>query len=307
MDCPFVLQKIIHRKSSIVLHCYFSEISAICSLISEKFALTFPRSNKDLLRVRVFPSRNLVDQVRRKARFEKMPMVEKIPLINSASGTFLLLNNVLYGQGVLRLVGASLAFDPMEEDCGCVIEGTNGDRVAQSRFAMISNSTLLLVPDIPAPPAPWNNEYTVAVSTRYSEHGTRRTGVYRRKLRMPLLITDFNAPGGTGILTGDAASPYVSIIGGTASAQGMVRIQVVREAGEGGLLFSLLDMQEGGEVGPAVRMDGVGDCVLAGFAGSPLTELRIRVHAYADLAKMIRNVYAGRLVDILEILNMLED
>jgi hypothetical protein len=49
-------------------------------------------------------------------------------------------------------------------------------------------------PDIPTQADPWNNEYTVSISTQYTEHETVRKGVYERMLRSPLTMTNFSHP-----------------------------------------------------------------------------------------------------------------
>jgi hypothetical protein len=143
----------------------------------------------------------------------------------------------------------------------------------------------------------------MTVSTQYTEHGTVRTGMYERMLRSPLTLTNFGHPNPpeTGILTGSAESPYVTVTGGAATADEMLRIQAVLDIHEGHLLFSLLDMTEEGQTGPAVTVTENEDCTLNGFAGSALTGLNITVNNFSELANMIRNSYFGRLVDVLDV------
>ena len=112
-------------------------------------------------------------------------MSEKVPVISSAEDTKLNLADVLFAGGVLKLTGSNMDFDESNPDCGCVIEGTAGGWKKQSTYASIANSTVLLVPDIPAQSQPWQNEYTATLTTQYSEHGTLRSGTCRRKLRPP--------------------------------------------------------------------------------------------------------------------------
>lgn len=50
-------------------------------------------------------------------------------------------------------------------------------------------ASILVVPDIPEPEKSWNNEYTLSISTHYTENGTLRTGTYKRMLRSPLQVT----------------------------------------------------------------------------------------------------------------------
>ncbi|WP_339137240.1 MAG: DUF4469 domain-containing protein [Candidatus Electrothrix sp. GW3-4] len=83
----------------------------------------------------------------------------------SAEDTTLELNDVLNPDGVLRLNGTNLLFDRKDSDCGCLIEGTRSGETAQTQFASVSNTEVLLVPHIPTQDDPWNNEYTVSIHT----------------------------------------------------------------------------------------------------------------------------------------------
>ncbi|MCI5159175.1 MAG: hypothetical protein D3906_12235, partial [Candidatus Electrothrix sp. AUS1_2] len=98
--------------------------------------------------------------IRQQARLEKLPMTEKGPVIDAAEDTRLHLPDVLYSRGVLRLTGSNLFFDPEEEGNECLIRGTRSGQAVQSQYGPISNSGIVLVPDIPAQDAPFNNEYT---------------------------------------------------------------------------------------------------------------------------------------------------
>ena len=255
----------------------------------------------DLLQVRVHASPPFVRRIRNEARLERLPMAKKMPLITSAEDTRLKLADVLNPQGVLRLTGTNLLFDEQDAQCGCIIAGTQSGEAKQAQFGMISAASVLVVPDIPAQANPWNNEYTVSVSTRYTEHGTVRTGSYERMLRSPLRIDGFATGMEYGILSGSANSPYVSATGGTVTADETLRIQAVLDIHAGHLLFSLLDMTEGGAVGPAVTVTQNGDYTLNGFAGSAVSNMNIRVNSFSELVDMIRNAYSGRLVDVLDV------
>ena len=255
----------------------------------------------DLLQVRVHASPPFVRRIRNEARLERLPMAKKMPLITSVEDTRLKLADVLNPQGVLRLTGTNLLFDEQDGQCGCIISGTQGGEAKQAQFGMISAASVLVVPDIPAQANPWNNEYTVSVSTRYTEHGTVRTGSYERMLRSPLRIDGFATGMEYGILSGSANSPYVTVTGGTVTADETLRIQAILDIHAGHLLFSLLDMTEGGAVGPAVTVTQNGDYTLSGFAGSAVSNMNIRVNSFGELVDMIRNAYSGRLVDVLDV------
>jgi len=257
----------------------------------------------DMLQVNVRVSQPFVKEIRHQAKLERLPMTEKLPVITSTEDTKLKLADVLFAGGVLHLTGSNLLFEESSPDCGCVIEGTKSGRKKQSTYASVANSAILLVPDIPAQDNPWNNEYTVTLTTQYSEHGTLRSGICRRKLRSPLAVPLFGHPHPpeTGILTGNAVAPYVKITGGTASANEMLRIQAMLDSRSGLLLLNVLDMEEGGKTGAAVTVTANGTYTLGGFAGSAVTSLELKVENLAALVSLIRNNYAGRMVDILDI------
>ncbi len=257
----------------------------------------------ELLRISVSASRPLVQYVQQNVTLVRVATEQKAPSILSAADTALLLNNVLNPDGVLRLTGSNLAFDRSSPDCGCIIAGTESGSTAQTQFAGISDGEVLLVPHIPAQSHPWNNEYTVSITTRYTEHGSLRSGTYGRKLRSPLTAVNLSHPNPpeTGILTGSAAAPYVSITACTISASERLRIQVDANVQENQLSFRLIALSNGGAVGGMVPVTANGEFTLPGFAGSAVSSLQIRVNDYAALRTMIRNDYDGRLVDILDL------
>ncbi len=259
--------------------------------------------DKDLLHIRVRPSRPFVRKIRHQARLEHLPMNEKLPLITSSEDTKSKLADVLNPAGVLRLTGSNLYFDEEDPNCSCIIQGTQSGQTKQNTYALISNREILLVPDIPAQDNPWNNEYQVSLTTRYTEHGIPRTGIYRRRLRTPLTVPGLgNAnPPETGILTGSNALPYVGINSGTVSADTRLRIQVVQNLAEERLLFSLIDMRTQGAAGEEVEVRRNGEYILPGFSSSAVSRLGIIVNEHKALWEMIRNDYGGRLVDILDV------
>ncbi|WP_417914217.1 hypothetical protein [Candidatus Electronema sp. JM] len=85
-------------------------------------------------------------------------------------------------------------------------------------------------------------------------HCPPRTGTYRRRLRSPLTVAGLchQHPQETGILTDHAADAYVSVTGGSISANEMLRIQAVLDLRENRLQLNLLDMKDGGRAGAAV-------------------------------------------------------
>ena len=257
----------------------------------------------ELVRVSVSATRPFVQYVQQNVSLERVSTEEKAPSILSTADTTLELNNVLNPDGVLRLTGSNLAFDKSKPDCGCVIAGTQSGSEKQSQFAGISDGEVLLVPHIPAQAHPWNNEYTVTITTRYTEHGSLRTGTYGRKLRAPLTVPGIGGlnPPETGILTGSAALAYVGINAGTLTARERLRIQVEYNVQDDLLAFRLIDMRDGGAEGPMVPMTANGEFILLGFAGSAVSDLELTINNYAALKTMVRYDYDGRLVDILDV------
>lgn len=253
------------------------------------------------VQVRVYASSPFIDDVRHGAEMERLPVSKKLPVISAAEDIRLNLNDVLYEEGVLKLTGSNLLFDPAEEGCECAIIGSRSGKAFQDRFASISNTEILVVPRIPAQDDPWNNEYTLYLTTRYTENGTLRTGSYQRRLRSPLTLADFGKPHPpeVGILTGEGTAPYVTVTGGALAADETLRIQTVLDMHEGYLLFNLIDMTEGGKSGGLLQVTANGAYSLTGFVDSALSDLEITVNKFDDLVLMIRNAYSGRLVDIL--------
>jgi hypothetical protein len=258
----------------------------------------------ECLHVRIHASQPFIESIRRDARTERLPEEKKLPLISTAQDTVLALREVLNPDGVLQLVGDDLAFDRSVPGSGhCVIEGTQSGKTVQSRLVRIEPGEILLMPTIPAQAHPWNNEYTVSVSARYSANGTLRTGTYARMLRSPLTVSGMwnPTPPTTGILTGNEASAHVNVTGGSVAAAETLRIQAVLDTRTDALLFSLLDMQEGGAAGTAVSVTANGAVTLQGFSGSAVTSLNLWVDNYAALKEMIRSSYGGRVVDVLKV------
>ncbi|MGR0480361.1 MAG: DNA-binding domain-containing protein [Candidatus Electronema sp. V4] len=257
----------------------------------------------DCLQVNVRVSPPFLAAIRQNAQTERLPMEKKLPLISTAKDTLLELKDVLNPAGALQLTGDDLYFDRKQGAGECVIEGTQSGKTVQKRFIKIEASEIILMPDIPAQAHPWNNEYKVSVSTRYSEHGSLRTGTYERMLRSPLTLTNMGHPNPpeVGILTGSAASAYVSVTGGSVSADETLRIQVILDLRADALLFSLLDMKEDGRAGAAMTVTANSAVTLQGFADSAVSSLTVRVNNYAGLKEMLRNDYGGRLVDVLEL------
>jgi hypothetical protein len=178
-------------------------------------------------------------------------------------------------------------------------EGTRNGRTVQSRFTRIESGEIQLIPDIPSQTQPWNNEYSLSLTTRYTEHGTLRTGSYARMLRTPLGVRIGDDPG---ILNSTTHDPLVRVTGGGVySDGGRVRIQVLHDVQADNLAFNLIDMEHNGKEGNDVQVAANGVYTLPGYAGGEVTSLEVTVADYAALYTLVRNTYGGRLVDILDV------
>jgi len=232
----------------------------------------------DCLQVRLYPARRLAEDVRRDGQAERLPEEKKLPLISSAKDSLLKLKDVLNPDGALQLLGDNLASDLTAPDAlQCVIAGTQSGSAVQTRLLKAEPGEILLIPEIPAQAHPWNNEYTVSVSVRYTERGTLRAGTYSRMLRAPLTVSGMweATPPLTGILTGKEASAHVNVTGGSVSANETLRIQALLDQRADALLLSLLDMSEGGRAGAAVSVTADGAVTVPGFSGSAVSSLNL--------------------------------
>ncbi|WP_417912497.1 hypothetical protein [Candidatus Electronema sp. TJ] len=256
---------------------------------------------EDCLHVRVFASRPAVNEVCKNVQTERLPMSEKLPQINSAEDTVLKLDDVLYAGSALRLKGTDLFFDSELYGGECVIAGTRSGSRTQNKFVSVTDTEVVVLPKIPSQPDPWNNEYTISIATRYTEHGTLRTGIYRRRLRTPLEINGLSFETGPGILSGAGDAPFARIQNGTATASAMLRIQAALDIADGHIELSLLDMKEGGKAGEPVRVTANGTFAVSGWDGAAVSSLTVVVEDFAGLAAFIRNGYEGRLVDVLDV------
>ncbi|WP_417908807.1 hypothetical protein [Candidatus Electronema sp. PJ] len=255
----------------------------------------------EILQVRISASQTLVNSVRQRIQIEKLPLAKKLPVIAIAEDTCLRLNDVVSTNGLLKITGTNLLFDQVQQNGECVLEGTRSGKITQTRFGLLSNTAILLAPNLPIQEDPWNNEYILSISTRYTENGTLRTGIYQRRLRSPLTLTGLG--GGAildfGILTGSATAPYVTVTGGTLTTNETVRIQAAINSHDGQLYLKLLDMSENGRAGSPMQVLANGPLTLTGFPESKLTSLKVTVNNYPDLLDLVKRFYTGRLVDVL--------
>jgi hypothetical protein len=255
----------------------------------------------EMLQVRISASQTLVNSVRKRVQPEKVQGVEKLPMIAIAEDTCLKLNDVVSTEGLLKITGSNLLIDPNQQNSECVLAGTRSGKVVQTRFGLLSNTAILVAPNIPEQEDSWNNEYILSLSTRYTENGSLRTGIYKRRLRSPLIVAGLGGttPLDVGILTGSSTAPYVTITGGTLTANETIRIQAYIDPRDGQLRLNLLDMSENGKAGNTIKVIANGQFTLTGFLGSNLTSLNITVNNYTALLELVKKYYTSRLVDVL--------
>ena len=171
----------------------------------------------------------------------------------------------------------------------------------QTQFGPIGDTSITLIPTIPAQEEPWNNEYTLSLSVRYTENGTLRTSTYRRRLRTPLVIQGISFETGPGILSDDTAEPYVRIQQCVTSVPLLVRIEATIDSRTDELFLRLLDMTERGQAGERVKITTNSVYTLPGFSGSPLSSMEVVMGNAEQLATMVRTHYAGQVVDVLDV------
>ena len=253
----------------------------------------------ECLQVNVRVSTAFVERIRQQAHVERIATTDKLPVITSAEDQVLGLKNVLRADGMLRITGNDLFFDRKDGIGQCLIEGTHNGRAVQTRLGAITNTEITMMPDVPSQAQPWQNEYRLSVTTRYTENGTPRTGLYKQMLRTPLAV---RIGDNAGILSSSGSAPFVTVSGGTLAAEtARVRIQVVYNASDEELRFHLIDMEEGGKAGDEVRVAANGVYTLPGWTNGDVTTLEVTVASYSKLLALVRNPYGNRLVDILDV------
>ncbi|XCN74899.1 MAG: hypothetical protein Q3M24_09205 [Candidatus Electrothrix aestuarii] len=108
-------------------------------------------------------------EIHAQVKLKRISMTEKMPQINLVENATLQLDDVLSSTDVLQLHGDHLDFDPRLGNGECVITGTRSGTAVQTQFGPITETGIILIPTIPAQDDPWNNEYTLSLSVRYTE------------------------------------------------------------------------------------------------------------------------------------------
>lgn len=258
-----------------------------------------PPADPNLLQVNVRAAKAFLRKLRERGLIERLPASEKLPLISVAMDTLLKASDTVNAEGALRLTGSNLNFDVNDPACGCVIEGTRSGQTKQAALLEVMPASVLLLPQLPEQDNPWNNEFTLTLTARYSQRGSLRSCTYRRRLRSPIVWDGEEHEDGVGMLTGSANAPYVTISSGDGVTDGVLRVQAAYDAGSGGLLLSLRSLDVDGPTGTAVLVLANGDYTLPGVTGIPVNSLEVTVEQYGPLVELVRNGYAGTLSDVL--------
>lgn len=251
------------------------------------------------LEVQASASTTLRDDVRNGASAERVSGTEKVPVILAVTDVTTGLQDVMIAGTSIRLNGTDMYFDNTIPGAECVIRGTRNGSIVQTNFGKRANAEIIVVADYLSQDHPHNNEYEIALTTRYTQNGNLRTGTYNKRLRTPLFIDLGALP--LGILSSNENNALVNVTNGAAPVAQRVRIQAIINAQDQVLRISLLDMIDGGVVGNSVVIDGDGVFEIPGYNGSTVTSLTLEVPNYNALYTLVHTVYNNRLVDILDV------
>jgi hypothetical protein len=140
--------------------------------------------------VRAKPSVVLKEEVTQQAKYVRLPYSEKAPEISTAYDTNTHLANWIRADYGFRLDGSNIGFDGTDPTQGVFLTDADGHIVRQTRISLNEPSKIIITPDFGNDPAVSPNvEKTIAVRSRYTEHGQLRTGEYAKHLRSTNVVT----------------------------------------------------------------------------------------------------------------------
>ncbi len=140
--------------------------------------------------VKARPSVVLKEEVAQQAEYERLPYSEKAPDISEAYDTNTNISNWIRPDYGFRLDGSNIGFDAADPTQGVFLTDTDGHIVQQGRISLNDPSKVIITPEFGGEPAASPNvEKTIAVRSRYTEHGQLRTGEYIRHLRSTNVVT----------------------------------------------------------------------------------------------------------------------
>jgi hypothetical protein len=144
----------------------------------------------DPVDVKAKPSVVLKEEVTRQAEYVRIPYSEKAPEISAAYDTNTNLADWIRPDHGFRLDGSNIGFDAADPTQGVFLTDADGHIVRQTRISLNEPSKIIITPDFGGESAVSPNiEKTIAVRSRYTEHGQLRTGVYAKHLRSTNVVT----------------------------------------------------------------------------------------------------------------------
>jgi hypothetical protein len=244
-------------------------------------------------------SRTLRDDVRQGASYEKLPAEEKSPVITEFMNTMLGLPNVLDSNGYLAVVkGSNILIGPGIAGSKMTIEGTQSGSTVQTDFAERTPAKISFSTMIPSQAFAWNNEYTVSITTRYTENGSLRVSTYSQYLRQSMDYTIGSLP--RGVLSSTTATAIVDITAYSGATQ-TVRLCADVNSQDDTLRIWMADMTANGEVGNSVIINDDTGYTIDGYPGALITSIGIETIDWAALKTLVKTKYAGRMYDIVRL------
>jgi len=252
----------------------------------------------EVLQAQATCSRTFRDETAALTTLERLPSVEKSPVITSGVDVTTSLLDVVQSGRTLKLSGNDLLFDPSISGQACTITHPQESSVVQSNFSKIGPSEVLLVCELPDAD---NGEgvFQVQITTQYTENGSLRTGTYGRFIREPIDITI--GPGSEKVFSNGGALAFSTMTADSGSGITRYRAQAVIDSQDLILRMSLLDMVEGGVVGDSVQVTGGGIFPVAITTDDGTIDATITVVDYTSLYTMVQQDYLGRCVDIFNV------
>jgi hypothetical protein len=242
-------------------------------------------------------SRTLRDDVRTGASYEKLPATEKAPVITSIVDTHYNLPDVITAFFIMDVVGSNLQIGPDIEGSKVTITGSRNGEYNPTVFPERKPSRILFSANQSSQTDPWNNEWQVSVTTRYTENGSLRTGTYNRYLRAPLTISHSALP--KGCLSSGETAALANVTDNTGNET--IRICADVNAQDDILRFWLTGMTQDSAVGDAVIINANQAYTLTGFAGSAVTSLEVTTVNWEAIKTLVKTKYTNRMYDILNI------
>jgi len=244
--------------------------------------------------VRASVSVDVVNEIRQVVTFEKIPyMPKKQPSILSAAVSDPVLEGSIFELTGFKISGSNMKFNNLVGDEGVFLLSPAGNIIKQENVSLSSNAKVIITPTLdqnlgPAGYASVDN--VLSISTRYTEGGELRTGVYSGYVRQK------NFVGGVYI------NRMIFVIGQDVSSSVVVKEYdgktvdincILIKTPEGDIYSSVGNI---GSQGDNILISGNGDVVLSGDGN----ELTIEVLDYDALSNTLtsRNNFIREILQI---------